>query len=100
MYTTFTRFISTVSGLCIAASLRIPRELQHDTFLRIIQDLTKQTHARARAVVMFVNEDNIRRLLAATIQHKVIITCLTVCKPLTHVANHQLSVISSLHAAH
>ena len=60
-----------ISGICIAASLRIPRELNNDTFYHILQDLTKQTHAKARAVVMFVNEDNIRRLLAAAIKHKV-----------------------------
>ena len=59
------------TDICIAASLRIPRELNNDTFFRILQDLRKQTHARARAVVMFVNEDNVRKLLTAAINHKV-----------------------------
>ncbi len=53
--------------MCIAASLRIPRELNEDTFYTILTELTK--HDKARAVVIFVNEDNTRKLLAATRRH-------------------------------
>ncbi len=55
---------SVIPDICVATSLRIPRELKENTFSTILDDLLKEV--KARAVVMFVNEDNIRRLLAET----------------------------------
>ena len=60
-------FVFFIPGVCISVSLRIPRELKEDTFYQLLRDLSR--NAKARAVVMFVNEDNIRELLKATIHY-------------------------------
>ena len=59
--------VSFSSGVCIAMSLQIPREPTDETFHKILTDLASQP--KARAVVMFVNEDNVQRLLEATRRH-------------------------------
>ncbi|KAK1167026.1 metabotropic glutamate receptor 8-like isoform X1 [Acipenser oxyrinchus oxyrinchus] len=50
-------------GVCIAQSLKIPREPKPGEFDKIIQRLLETTNARA--VIMFANEDDIRRVLEA-----------------------------------
>uniref|UniRef100_A0A674P9Z4 Glutamate receptor, metabotropic 8a n=1 Tax=Takifugu rubripes TaxID=31033 RepID=A0A674P9Z4_TAKRU len=50
-------------GVCIAQSLKIPREPRSGEFDKIIRRLLETSNARA--VIMFANEDDIRRVLAA-----------------------------------
>ena len=52
-------------GLCIATSLKIPREIEPDTFENILRELDAFTDARV--VVLFVNEDNSKRLVQASV---------------------------------
>jgi len=52
-------------GICISKSLKIPREATTEFFTKIIGELLET--AKARVVVMFVNEDNSRRLINASI---------------------------------
>ena len=52
--------------MCIARSLKIPREVKPDTFANIMLELLE--YSRARVVVLFVNEDNCRRLIAASVK--------------------------------
>ncbi|XP_026110952.1 metabotropic glutamate receptor 8-like [Carassius auratus] len=51
------------SGVCIAQSLKIPREPRPGEFDKIISRLLETSSARA--VIMFANEDDIRRVLEA-----------------------------------
>lgn len=44
-------------GICIAISEKVSRNSKIDDFDRIIDNLSK---ANARAIVMFVDEDNVR----------------------------------------
>ncbi|XP_039617102.1 metabotropic glutamate receptor 8 isoform X1 [Polypterus senegalus] len=50
-------------GVCIAQSLKIPREPKPGEFDKIIQRLMETSNARG--VIMFANEDDIRRVLDA-----------------------------------
>ncbi|XP_025922723.1 metabotropic glutamate receptor 8-like [Apteryx rowi] len=50
-------------GVCIAQSLKIPREPRPGEFDKIIKRLLETPNARA--VIMFANEDDIRRILEA-----------------------------------
>nr|XP_046235290.1 glutamate receptor, metabotropic 8a isoform X2 [Scatophagus argus] len=50
-------------GVCIAQSLKIPREPRQGEFDKIIRRLLETSNARA--VIMFANEDDIRRVLDA-----------------------------------
>ncbi|KAL0962669.1 hypothetical protein UPYG_G00343730 [Umbra pygmaea] len=50
-------------GVCIAQSLKIPREPKPGEFDKIIMRLLETSNARA--VIMFANEDDIRRVLDA-----------------------------------
>ncbi|KPP80164.1 hypothetical protein Z043_100201 [Scleropages formosus] len=52
-----------MSGVCIAQSLKIPREPKPGEFDKIILRLLETSNARA--VIMFANEDDIRRILDA-----------------------------------
>ena len=52
--------------ICIARSIKIPRETRADTYKRVITDL--ESHDKAKVVVLFVSEDNCRRLLAASME--------------------------------
>ncbi|TKS90679.1 Metabotropic glutamate receptor 8 [Collichthys lucidus] len=51
------------SGVCIAQSLKIPREPRSGEFDKIIRRLLETSNARA--IIMFANEDDIRRVLDA-----------------------------------
>ena len=62
---TISYFVSS-AGVCIARSLKIPREVKPDTFANIMLELLE--YSRARVVVLFVNEDNCRRLIAASVK--------------------------------
>ena len=53
-----------VLGLCIGPSLQIPRDPVAETFDEIARDLNKDENVRA--VVLFVNEDNSKRLVNAS----------------------------------
>ncbi|KAM3587354.1 uncharacterized protein V6R79_002880 [Siganus canaliculatus] len=50
-------------GVCIAQSLKIPREPKQGEFDKIIRRLLETSNARA--IIMFANEDDIRRVLDA-----------------------------------
>ncbi|MCJ8735967.1 hypothetical protein PDJAM_G00253520 [Pangasius djambal] len=50
-------------GVCIAQSLKIPREPRPGEFNKIISRLLETPNARA--IIMFANEDDIRRVLDA-----------------------------------
>uniref|UniRef100_A0A673FRH6 Glutamate receptor, metabotropic 8a n=1 Tax=Sinocyclocheilus rhinocerous TaxID=307959 RepID=A0A673FRH6_9TELE len=52
-----------LGGVCIAQSLKIPREPRPGEFDKIIRRLLETPHARA--IIMFANEDDIRRVLDA-----------------------------------
>ncbi|KAM6137459.1 LOW QUALITY PROTEIN: metabotropic glutamate receptor 8 [Pterocles gutturalis] len=52
-----------IGGVCIAQSLKIPREPRPGEFEKIIKRLLETPNARA--VIMFANEDDIRRILEA-----------------------------------
>uniref|UniRef100_A0A3B1K1P9 Glutamate receptor, metabotropic 8a n=1 Tax=Astyanax mexicanus TaxID=7994 RepID=A0A3B1K1P9_ASTMX len=52
-----------IGGVCIAQSLKIPREPRPGEFNKIIVRLLETPNARA--VIMFANEDDIRRVLDA-----------------------------------
>ncbi|KAK3544373.1 hypothetical protein QTP86_010152 [Hemibagrus guttatus] len=52
-----------LSGVCIAQSLKIPREPRPGEFDKIIMRLLETPNARA--IIMFANEDDIRRVLDA-----------------------------------
>ncbi|KAJ8006548.1 hypothetical protein DPEC_G00108390 [Dallia pectoralis] len=54
---------SEIGGVCIAQSLKIPREPKLGEFDKIIMRLLETSNARA--VIMFANEDDIRRVLDA-----------------------------------
>ena len=58
----------TYSGICISKSLKIPREVRPDTFSKILVELSETS--KAKVVVMFVNEDNCRRLVNASIHQR------------------------------
>lgn len=49
--------------MCIAQSLKIPREPRQGEFDKIIRRLLETSNARA--VIMFANEDDIRYVLCA-----------------------------------
>lgn len=59
-------FIKCESDICIARSIKIPREPRNETFRQIISDL--ELHAKAKVVVLFVSEANSRSLLTASIE--------------------------------
>ncbi|XP_054845082.1 metabotropic glutamate receptor 8 [Eublepharis macularius] len=59
----FTQISREVGGVCIAQSLKIPREPRPGEFDKIIRRLMDTPNARA--VIMFANEDDIRRILEA-----------------------------------
>ncbi|MEQ2241066.1 Metabotropic glutamate receptor 4 [Ilyodon furcidens] len=52
-----------LSGLCISQSVKIPREPRVGEFDKIIHRLSENPNARV--VIIFANEDDIRRLLQA-----------------------------------
>ncbi|XP_044207406.1 metabotropic glutamate receptor 4-like [Thunnus albacares] len=54
---------SVISGLCISQSVKIPREPRAGEFDKIIRRLSENPNARV--VIIFANEDDIRRLLQA-----------------------------------
>ncbi|XP_076362946.1 metabotropic glutamate receptor 3-like [Tachypleus tridentatus] len=54
------------SGICIAVSEKISRNSKPNDFRQIIKKLSEKP--RARGVVLFVDEDNCRKLLAATVE--------------------------------
>ncbi|XP_017772969.1 PREDICTED: metabotropic glutamate receptor 7 isoform X2 [Nicrophorus vespilloides] len=57
---------STAAGICIATTEKIQRNSRLDDFDRIIEKLIQKP--QARAVILFVDEDNTRKLLQATIR--------------------------------
>uniref|UniRef100_A0A8C8B8L8 Glutamate metabotropic receptor 8 n=1 Tax=Otus sunia TaxID=257818 RepID=A0A8C8B8L8_9STRI len=59
----FTQISREIGGVCIAQSLKIPREPRPGEFEKIIKRLLETPNARA--VIMFANEDDIRRILEA-----------------------------------
>ncbi|NWZ94299.1 GRM8 protein, partial [Nesospiza acunhae] len=59
----FTQISREIGGVCIAQSLKIPREPRPGEFEKIIKRLLETPNARA--VIMFANEDDIRRVLEA-----------------------------------
>ncbi|KAJ8245308.1 hypothetical protein GJAV_G00269400 [Gymnothorax javanicus] len=59
----FVQISRETGGVCIAQSLKIPREPKPGEFDKIILRLLETSNARA--VVMFANEDDIRRILSA-----------------------------------
>jgi len=58
--------LSLLAGICISKSLKIPRDVRIDTFNRLLHEL-REPDNKAKVVVMFVNEDNCRQLVNATI---------------------------------
>lgn len=52
------------NGICVAESAKISRNAKTSDFNRIVAQLASK--ANARAVVLFVDEDNCRKLLAAS----------------------------------
>ncbi|KAG5830812.1 hypothetical protein ANANG_G00314550 [Anguilla anguilla] len=56
-------YLCTRRGVCIAQSLKIPREPKPGEFDKIILRLLETSSARA--IAMFANEDDIRRILSA-----------------------------------
>nr|XP_046153421.1 metabotropic glutamate receptor 8-like isoform X3 [Oncorhynchus gorbuscha] len=59
----FVQISRETGGVCIAQSLKIPREPKSGEFDKIIMRLLETSNARA--VIMFANEDDIRRILDA-----------------------------------
>ncbi|XP_067420419.1 metabotropic glutamate receptor 8 isoform X2 [Emydura macquarii macquarii] len=59
----FTQISREIGGVCIAQSIKIPREPRMGEFDKIIKRLLETPNARA--VIMFANEDDIRRILEA-----------------------------------
>uniref|UniRef100_UPI003AACD48C metabotropic glutamate receptor 8-like n=1 Tax=Centroberyx gerrardi TaxID=166262 RepID=UPI003AACD48C len=59
----FVQISRETGGVCIAQSLKIPREPKPGEFDKIIRRLLETSNARA--VIMFANEDDIRRVLDA-----------------------------------
>ncbi|XP_063335145.1 metabotropic glutamate receptor 8-like isoform X1 [Pelmatolapia mariae] len=59
----FVQISRELGGVCIAQSLKIPREPRPGEFDKIILRLVETPNARA--VIMFANEDDIRRILDA-----------------------------------
>ncbi|XP_067284653.1 glutamate receptor, metabotropic 8a isoform X1 [Pseudorasbora parva] len=59
----FVQISRETGGVCIAQSLKIPREPRPGEFDKIIRRLLETPNARA--VIMFANEDDIRRVLDA-----------------------------------
>ena len=65
------------AGICLDKTVKIPRQKLPDTFDKVLADLRESTSlqddqagtsaVRAKVVVMFVNEDNCRQLVNATI---------------------------------
>ncbi|TRY86787.1 hypothetical protein DNTS_014465, partial [Danionella cerebrum] len=60
----FDLFVSSAGGICIAQSLKIPNEAKQEHFDKIIRQLLETRHARA--IIIFVNDENIRGILNAT----------------------------------
>ncbi|XP_055372800.1 metabotropic glutamate receptor 8 isoform X2 [Condylostylus longicornis] len=61
----FVQIAATV-GICVAVSEKVARNAKSEDFDKIIENLSH--NSKARAVIMFVDEDNIRKLLHATIR--------------------------------
>ncbi|XP_077626908.1 metabotropic glutamate receptor 8 isoform X3 [Crocuta crocuta] len=59
----FTQISREIGGVCIAQSQKIPHEPRPGEFEKIIKRLLETPNARA--VIMFANEDDIRRILEA-----------------------------------
>uniref|UniRef100_A0A667XNM9 Glutamate metabotropic receptor 8 n=1 Tax=Myripristis murdjan TaxID=586833 RepID=A0A667XNM9_9TELE len=59
----FVQISRETGGVCIAQSLKIPREPKPGEFDKIIRRLLETSNARA--IIMFANEDDIRRVLDA-----------------------------------
>ncbi|XP_047431129.1 glutamate receptor, metabotropic 8a isoform X2 [Mugil cephalus] len=59
----FVQISRETGGVCIAQSLKIPREPRPGEFDKIIRRLLETSNARA--IIMFANEDDIRRVLDA-----------------------------------
>ncbi|NXA57640.1 GRM6 protein, partial [Nothocercus julius] len=53
-------------GLCIAQSIKLPREPRPSEYTKVIERLMETS--AARAVVLFANEDDIRGVLAAAVR--------------------------------
>ena len=58
------KILANKEGVCIAESAKVSRNAKHADFIRIIEQLSSK--ANARVVVLFVDEDNCRKLLAAS----------------------------------
>ncbi|XP_050687348.1 metabotropic glutamate receptor 7-like [Eriocheir sinensis] len=58
--------LAEAKGLCVAVAERVLRNTRPEDFDLIIERLS--TKPQARVVIMFVNEDNTRRLLAAAVK--------------------------------
>ncbi|XP_054163872.1 metabotropic glutamate receptor 8-like [Oppia nitens] len=58
------KILANREGICVAESAKISRNAKHSDFLRIIEQLSSK--GNARVVVLFVDEDNCRRLLSAS----------------------------------
>ncbi|XP_065350296.1 metabotropic glutamate receptor 3-like isoform X1 [Cloeon dipterum] len=58
--------IAASSGICIAVSEKILRNAKTEDFDKIVERLVQK--ANARGVIMFVDEDNTRKLLSATVR--------------------------------
>ena len=58
------KILANKEGICIAESAKISRNAKPLDFLKIIEQLSSK--ANARVVVLFVDEDNCRRLLSAS----------------------------------
>ncbi|XP_034240274.1 metabotropic glutamate receptor 2-like [Thrips palmi] len=58
--------LASQNGICVGVSELIHRKAHPDEYDRVVLRLSQRP--KARAVVMFVDEDNIRKLLAATIR--------------------------------
>ncbi|XP_041349876.1 metabotropic glutamate receptor 8-like [Gigantopelta aegis] len=55
------------AGICISMSLKIPRSTDESTFRNIVKEILVPKNT-AKVVVMFVNEDNCKRLLKALLE--------------------------------
>ena len=62
---TFSLFLSLLGGVCIAQSVKIPREPKSGEFDKIIRRLRENPNARV--VILFANEDDIRSVKAPRI---------------------------------
>jgi len=62
--------LATKSGICIGVSITINRNAASHEFLKVVDTLL--SNGKARAVILFVDEDKTRKLLEATVKKGVI----------------------------